>query len=1114
MLINNSSTNVKIIYCDAASKIITDKPNYLTNKKLEMKKLFTLFLLVFFLTVNALGQKVITGIVTDENSEPFPGVSVQIKGTVTGTTTDSDGKYFIRVDKGKTLVFSFVGGITEERVVGNSSRIDVTIKQNATSLNQVVVVGYGTQKKADLTGAITTVDVDKAIGTRPVPDLARGLQGVVPGLTVTTQSGAIGKAPHIQLRGIVGSLNSGGTQPLILLDNVEIQDLQLVDPNDIESITVLKDAASASIYGTRAAWGVILITTKSGKKGAQNRITYSNNYAWSKPISVPKIADGPGGAEMALAARRRRVPNAQNYTILGASYDDESIQKMEDWQSQYGGQDLGDSMVLGRDFEIRGGRLYFYRPWDIQNLYLKKYTLQQKHNLSMSGGNDKTKYYLGVGYLGQGGVLKVNPDKFDRYNIIMSVDSKINKWLDVRGKMMLSNTVLTQPYFRLNSLGAEGNTFVSPWYNLYRYPETYPYGTYEGHPFRNIITEIQQAHMDETKSNLSRIQIGGTIKVLPSLTIDADYTFSSTNNHTHSVGGPTYGINHWTNKLDYTDNFQNAMQDKVIYRSNWNNINTGKVYSTFNKNAGLHSFKVIVGGDIEYFEAAGETATRYGMIDPSLGEIPLTTGDQYVFGNHNHWSTLGAFGRMNYSFNDKYLLEVNGRFDGSSRFPVKQEWGFFPSVSAGYVISKEKFMDFASPVVSFLKFRGSYGSIGNQDVGAYRFLSIMTAYNSNWWENGFNMRSVSTPNPLSPSLTWESVSTLDFGVDARIVNNLGVTFDWYQRTTSNMITGGVTLPSTFGAASPVRNYGAMQTTGWELALNWNNTFKNGLNLNVSATLSDFQEKLTKFANTTMNIEGYYQGLTFGEIWGYQTDRFFTKDDFSGQDAQGNWILKSGIPDQSKVNGNVSWFHLQPGDIKYKDVNGDGKVDFGSNTLADHGDLKVIGNSTPRYQYGFRLGLNFKGIDFSTFIQGVGRRQLWPSGPMFIPGFQWNEAWYANQEDYWTPDNPNAFYPTPTDQVGNNHALNFARQTKYLLNMGYTRVKDITLGYTLPNKWSNKLKIPSARIFFSGENLFTFDHISIPIDPEVDYTDDQPDVRSFNRVYPYQKTYSFGLQVTL
>jgi len=1073
------------------------------------RKSFSLCLFVFILVANAFGQqKVITGTVSDHNGNPFPGVTVQQKGTKTGTITDAAGKYSIEVAKGSTLEFSYVGSKSQSRIVGNSTTMDVTLEQNTTSLDQVVVVGYGTQKKSDLTGAVTTVDVKKAIGTRPVPDLGRGLQGVVPGLTVTTQSGAIGKSPHIQLRGVTGSINSGGTQPLILLDNVEIQDIQLIDPNDIESITVLKDAASASIYGTRAAWGVILITSKSGKKGAPNRITYTNNYAWSTPINVPQIADGPAGAEMALTALRRRVPGSKSYSILGASYDDESIQKMKDWQTQYGGQDLGDSMVLDRDFEIRGGLLYFYRPWDIQDLYLNKYSLQQKHNINVSGGSNKTSYNLGLGYLGEGGVLKINPDHYNRYNISSAINTTVNSWLDVRGKFLLTNSSTTQPYFRLNPP-------ISPWYNLYRYPETYPYGTYEGNPFRNIITEISQANMDETKTALSRIQIGGTIKVMPGLTLDADYTYSATNTHFHSVGGPTSGIDFWTNKLNYKDNFQAANTDRLIYDSYWNSINTGKYYGTYSKNFGKHALKLIAGGDIEYFEAYDQGSTRKELIDPSQGELSLATGDQLVSGAHNHWSTLGYFGRINYSFDDKYLLELNGRFDGSSRFPIKQVWGFFPSVSAGYIISKEKFMDFAKPFLSFLKVRGSYGSIGNQDVGAYRFLSIITAYNSNWWENGVNMRSVSTPTPLSPSLTWESVSTLDFGIDSRILDNrLGITFDWYQRTTNDMITSGVTLPSTFGAASPVRNYGAMQTTGWELGLNWNNTFSNGLNLNISATLSDFQEKLTKFANTTMNINGYYQGQNLGEIWGYQTDRFLSENDFSGQDAKGNWIPKSDLPDQSKVNGNVSWFHLQPGDIKYKDTNGDGKVDFGSNTLGDHGDLSVIGNSTPRYQYGFRLGLSFRGIDFSTFIQGVGKRQLWPSGPMFIPGFQWNEAWYANQEDYWTPENPNAYYPTPTDQVGNNNALNFARQTKYLLNMAYTRVKDITIGYAIPQKWSNKLKIPSARFYFSGENLFTFDNISIPIDPEIDYTDEQPDARSFNRVYPYQKTYSFGLQVTL
>jgi TonB-linked SusC/RagA family outer membrane protein len=1072
------------------------------------RKFFTLFLCTFIIIVQAVAQqKIVTGHVTDENAAPLAGVTVLVKGTNTATTTSTDGNYSILVNQGQTLVFSFVATIPEEKVVGSESVMNVSLKPNATALNQVVVVGYGTQKKTDLTGAISTIDVNKTLGTRPITDLARGLQGATPGLTITTQSGAIGKNPHIQLRGLVGSLNGGNAQPLILLDNVEIQNLQMINPDDIESISVLKDAASASIYGTRAAWGVILITSKSGKRGAPNRVAYTNNFSWSTPSSVPQIASGPEGAAMALAALRRRVPAAKNYSILGASYDDISIQKMIEWQEQYGGQDLGNEMVLDRDFEIRGGLLFFYRPWDVGEMYLKKYAPQQKHNINMSGGNDKTTYNLSLGYLGEGGSLKVNPDKFDRYNVSLGVNSIINKWFTARAKMIVANTTTTEPYFRLNPP-------ISPWFNVYRYPRTYPYGTYEGHPFRNIITEIEQAQMDEEKSSLTRVQVGGTLKVLPGLTIDGDYTYSATNNHFHSVGGPTSGINFWTNKLNYQENFQAANTDRLIYASNWVAINTGKLYGTYSKRIQDHSFKVITGGDIEYYEATGHTSRRNGLLDPSQGEISLATGDQLVSGARSHWSTLGFFGRINYSFKDKYLLEVNGRFDGSSRFPVSSQWGFFPSMSAGYIISEEPFLDFAKPVLSFLKVRGSYGSIGNQDVGAYRFLSIVSANNSNWWINGNNERSVSVPGPLSPSLTWETVSTLDFGLDAKLLNDqLGVTFDWYQRTTSDMITGGVTLPSTFGAASPVRNYGEMQTTGWEFALNWNKTFDNGLNFGVTASLSDFQEKLTKFANTTMNINANYEGKVFGEIWGYETDRFFTEDDFNGQDANGNWIMKAEVPDQKKVTGNVAWFKNSPGDIKYKDLNGDGVVDFGSNTLEDHGDLRIIGNATPRYQYGFRLNADFKGFDFSAFIQGVGKRQDWPSGPMFIPGFQWNEAWYAHQEDYWTPENPNAYYPRPTDQLSNNHAMNFNVQTKYMLDMAYLRMKNITFGYTLPKRLSEKVKMNSARIYISGENLFEMDNLAIPIDPEIDYTDEQPDARSYNKVYPYRRTFSFGLQIT-
>lgn len=1078
-----------------------------------MKRLFTVCLCVMMITGHVYAQTTITGNVKNSGGEFLPGVNVFLKGTTVGTTTDSNGKYTIAIPvEDGVLVFTFIGLTTQEVSIAGRQIIDVVMQEDVTNLEEVVIVGYGTQEKADLTGAVATVDIEKTLGTRPVTDLARGLQGVTPGLTITSGSGDLGKNPAIRLRGISGSLNGGGAKPLILVDNVEIQDLQMINPDDVQSITVLKDAASTSIYGARAAWGVILITTKSGKKNTPNQITYTNNFSWSSPTTTPRVASGPEGAEMALAAIRRRTPNQVSYGILGARYDDVSVDKMREWKELYGGQDLGLEMVEGRDFEMRDGFLFYYRPWDIEDMYLRDYTPQQKHNINVNGGGERTSYNLGLGYLGQSGVIKVNPDEFKRYNISLSINSSVNEWLDIRSNLMFSSSLTTRPFFRLNN-ALDDALGVDAWFNFYRYPETFPYGTYGGQPFRNIITEIEQANMETTHSNLARVQVGGTVTLLPGLTVDGSYTYSTTSNRFHSVGGPLSGINHWQNSLTYSGNFQAANADRVIASSGWNGINTGRLFATLQKDVRDHSFKVMSGGDIEYFQSEGQTSQRNQVIDAQKGELALATGDQFVDGYKTHWSTLGFFGRLNYSYKDKYLLEVNGRFDGSSRFPENQQWAFFPSMSAGYVLSQESFMDFADPLITFFKIRGSYGSLGNQDVGAYRFLSTMGTPNSNWWVAGRNMATVSTPGALSSSLTWETVNTLDFGIDVRMFSDkVGITADWYRRTTSNMITGGVTLPATFGTAAPVRNFGTMETTGWELALDWTKTFDNGLRLNLMGMLSDFQEKLTKFSNSTNNIYGNYEGKVLGEIWGFETDRFFTESDFVEQDASGKWVPAPGTPGQDELKGANAWFSWAPGDIKYKDLNGDGNVDFGANTLDDHGDLKVIGNSTPRYQYGFRLGADFKGFDLSAFVQGVGRRDLWASGPIFIPGFNWDEAWYAHQQDYWTPENQDAYYPRPTAQFANNDNMNFRVQTRYLMDMSYLRMKNVTFGYTLPRALTDRVKINKVRVYFSGENLFELENLKVPIDPEVDYV--KNDARTFGRVYPYRRTYSFGLEIMM
>jgi TonB-linked SusC/RagA family outer membrane protein len=1083
-----------------------------------IKPFVTLFVgLLLSLTTPAQTQNVSGTVTSSVDNSPLIGVTVTVKETNNSTITDNSGSYSIDAEKGQTLVFTYVGYEPQSRVIGNSRNISVALSvSDQNKLQDVVVVGYGTQKRVNLTGAVSTVDVDKVLSSRPITDIARGLQGAVPGLTVTTPTGEIGTNPTIRLRGVTGSLNApGGAQPLILVDNVQIDDLSLINPADIESISVLKDAASTSIYGSRAAWGVVLITTKKGKIGQdRSSISYTNNFSFSKPTTIPKIADAAAGAEMAFKALQRTNPNTTQFGVVGMYFDSIGIEKIKEWEATYGGQDLGPEMVMGRDFEIRNNKLFFYRPWEVGDLFLRNTTPMQTHNLTFSGSSAKTAYNLNLGYLDQGGVLKVNPDKFERYNVNLGVTSNVTNWLTVRSKIILSKGTKTRPFY------FSSETY-DPWYYLYRWPKIYPYGTYEGHPFRSAITEVQQAKMNTYENNLARVSVGGTFKILKGLTLDADYSYTSNNDHDHQTGGSVSAINFWAGggSLDYGP-YTSASYDRAIYESFWNNRNTIKAYATYNTNLGSnHEFKAIAGTDVEVYEYWSQYTQRRGLLDPNFGEPNLATGDQFADNSRGHWATLGYFGRLNYSFMDKFLLELNGRFDGSSKFPSNSHWGFFPSMSAGYIITNESFMDFAQPVLSFLKIRGSWGSIGNENIGNYRFLSTMPSTTSGWYINGINQPTVSTPGLVSPSLTWETVTTLDFGVDSRFLeNNLGISFDWYKRTTSDMLTSGVTVPSSLGTGAPVINFGAMATTGWELAVDYNHDFDNGFTLGVAASLSDFTEKITKYANTTKGIYTNYEGKTLGDIWGYQTDRFFTKEDFE-QDANGNLVLVGGKPvllakTPSQAKWESGWFFYGPGDIKYKDLNSDGVIDYGTNTLDDHGDLTVIGNTTPRYQYGFRVNAAFKGFDLSMFIQGVGKREFYPNTPIVVAGYRPGEAWYEHQLDYWTPENPDAFYPRPTDQSQSNNTRNFLPQTKYLLNMAYTRLKNLTLGYSLPESLIGKAHLQKARIYISGENLMEFTKLNVPVDPETDYTTPGlNDPNTFGRIYPYSRNYSFGIQVT-
>lgn len=1078
---------------------------------MKKKLLSTLLLLLVFAASWA--QRKITGEVLDQASrEPVIGATVQA-GPSIGTTTGADGKFSLTVPEGtKTLTVSFIGYKNQLITIGTADNYKISIAVDDRSLEQVIVVGYGTQKRANLTGAVATVDVAKTLQARSITDAGRALQGTVPGLTITTTSGDIGTNPSIRLRGMTGSTNaSGGAQPLILLDNVEIQSLLMVNPDDIESISVLKDAASTSIYGSRAAFGVVLITSKSGKKNTQNKISYSNNFSWSKPTTLPSPAD-EDGLNYSLAAAIRTNPATKFSSSIGMRFDSASIEKIKQWKKTYGGQNLGMEMVEGRDFEIKDGALYFYRPWDVNDLFIRDWTPQQNHNLNFTGGNDKTAYNLSLGYMGQEGLMKVQTDKFQRLNANLGINSSVTKWLDLRSRVMLSRTSQETPF-------SFASVQYDPLYYLYRWSALYPYGTYQDKPFRNVVSEMQAAQMSTTKVNYSRFALGGTFKILPGLTLDADYTYTNNQAHIREVGGPLTAWNNWSGAPLKYETYTTSY-DYAQYYSSWYDNHTFKSFATYQKELGDHSLKIMGGMDVETQLNTSQTTRRNNVIDPGIGEPNLSTGDQTATSSRGDWATMGFFGRINYAYKNKYLLEVNGRYDGSSYFPSNNQWAFFPSVSAGYILTEEEFMKDVKPVLSYFKIRGSYGSIGNTDVGSATFRPSMSTYNSAWWIGSTNLLTVNPPRIVPPLLKWETINSIDFGFDSRFWNDkIGVTFDWYRRTTKDMITGGIQLPSTFGAGAPARNYGEMQTTGWEISLDGNHTFDNELSINATLSLSDFREKLTKFSGST--ITGFYQGKYLGEIWGYETDRFFTENDFQKDatgklitDASGKYILKEGIASQKFLEGQTSaWFWYGPGDVKFKDLNGDTAINNGRNTVTDHGDMRVIGNSTPRYQYGVRLGANWKGVDFNIFFQGVGKRNLWAPSMMTIPGFNPGDAMYEHQMDYWSPANTDAFYPRPSN-TGQAANQNFYPQSKYLLDMSYLRLKNVSLGYTLPKKLVEKARLQSLRVYVSGENLWEKDNLFVPIDPEVDFRYSGIATATFGRNYPYRRSFAFGLQVSL
>lgn len=1077
-----------------------------------------------------LQSQAISGVVTDANGEPVIGASVSEKGTTNGTITDINGKFSLNVKPGAVLKVTFVGYKPHEVKATRTMKIILT--EDSELLDEVVVVGYGTQKKENLTGAVASVDVNKTLSSRPIADVGRGLQGTTPGLSVVIPSGEIGSDPTMKIRGQIGSIN-GGSAPLILMDNVEIPSIQMVNPDDIESISVLKDAAASSIYGAKAAFGIVLITTKKGAKQESINVSYSGNFSWQN-ISKKMEMGGIDALEYSVEAFKR-----VGGTVAGAfvQITEEGLVKAKEWDQKYGGK-LGpnDPYVYGRDWYVdANNRKIGLRTFDPYDYMIKEWTPSMTHNLSVNGKSGRTTYNIGFGYLDQTGLMKpAKDDDFKRYNGSLRISTDINKYVTVRAGAMYSKREKRYAY-------ATSSTTADPWLYLYRWGPNMPMGyDDEGNIIRSPHSEVAQANTASRAYNYINVNVGATVNIMKNWKLDIDYTHAA-NEYVLKTPGTRYtALNSWGGAVAKNDASGNriyvneagetvaagtsgampayklgmteytahgANPDHMYRRSETTNQDTWNISTTYDwKVDKNNAFKFLVGMNRVTYDEEYNWSRKGDLSDITNPQFDLAVGLQEASGGYDWEGQLGFFGRINYALKDRYLLEANLRYDATSKFPDNLQWRWFPSFSAGWRASEEAFMQWMKPAVTSLKFRGSWGIIGDQTVSNSLYIPTMSTGQLNWLdESGNKLVYVSTPSAVASNITWQDIQTVDVGLDARFLDGeLGLTVDWYQRDTKNMIVPGAGVTLAFGTGAPKGNFGSLRTRGWEIALDYNHRFSNGLGINAMATLSDAETEITKYSDTRV-VSDWYVGKKYGEIWGYQTERLYQKDDFvyNGDQIVTTWALNGkevaqGTKGAKKVNklkgdnpvyqdflqsGN---FVFGPGDVKFADLNGDGLIDSGSGTVDDPGDRKVIGNSTPRYEYGFRLGADYKGFDFSVFFQGVGKREVWGNGFLAIAGYNSSDGAMpqAIAGNYWREDRTDAFYPRPYNLAGSNNSLNMVTQSRYLLDMSYLRMKNITIGYSIPADILRKVRMQKARIYMSLENFVTWDNLNgLPIDPE-------------------------------
>lgn len=1108
-------------------------------------------ILLFLVPSEVFAQKLtVSGFVKEAaTNEPVPGAVVMVKGTSVGTSTDANGAYTLKADANAVLVCQLFGYKTVEVNVSKRTKLDILLQEDTQMLDATVVVGYGTLKKTQLVGAVENLSGEELEG-RTNSNVTRSLQGQIPGLNIIqadgkpTHQGSItirGNGTSYQSRQKVGGNAKGakhsigqGSSALVLIDGVE-GDLTTVNPEDIETVAVLKDAASAAVYGARGAFGVILVTTKAPKTDKIS-VNYNGsvslnrrNIMWEDEL----VTDGLQWLDTFVEFFRndKRTPtsagslpgnvNNRSNTYSEAYHEEFRRRKTDPTYENYG-KIYGDGKDVGF-----GGNYAYYGSTNWLDMFYKDMNMTQNHNLSINGASEKVSYAISGRYYGQDGIYKLGNEDFNQFNLRAKGSIKITDWLKLTNNTSVFKRKYHQPMVSggsqplLRQFEHRGQP-IYPAFNedgtLTFYGASCMYGAFEdGNTYQenNKLDIITSTTLDfEPIKNVLKFTGDFTYKAIRSTQARVSCIQSG-----YSAPGALETYNNSSYKSDW--------------RFNTDYISSNIVGTYTPKLGDNHDLNIVAGWNLEKTNYRRLYLTRKDLLYPSIPSFELMASDEYGVEDRGHdKSMVGFFGRVNYTLLNRYIVEVAARYDGSSLFPSYSQWGFFPSASVGWRLSEEPWMKWAKSWMNNFKLRANVGSLGNATIDPYSFLELMGVSKSTKLINGEKVPYTTAAAIIPDNLTWETVTTYDVGLDADFLKSrLSISADYYVRDVKDMFIQGPDLPEVLGDSTPKGNYGAIQTKGWEATIGWRDSFKlagKDFNYNIKASVWDSRTWVKTYYNINGDILNYYEGKELGEIWGFRTDGYF----LSNEEAN-NWAT-------DKFHKNGSNFRAYAGDLKFIDINGDGKIDYGKGTLDDHGDLERIGNQSPRYYFGINLGANWNGIGVSVFLQGVGKRDWYPSCES---GFFWGmynrpygylpkiHTQDAVEVDYstsnWVVTNA-ASKPYFTRQVAyaanrNDGPLTFENDY-YMQNAAYVRLKNLTVDYTFPSKLTKKIRVEKLKVYFSGENLLTFSPIykhTKMFDPETlgfgdsDFGDNVGGLSGVGQgyTYPMLKTYTFGLNIT-